>query len=226
MKKIQFILIVAITFLFTICGFSQIQKVSKQNLDDPKELENYLEPIVKRLMERLYAPGTVIAVVKDGKLFFTKGYGYANVEKKTPVIPDKTIFRIGSITKVFTANATVQLADRGKIKLNEDVNKYLKDLKIDEKFPQPITVANLLSHTAGLDEFSSGRRTRFTAFFLSRSYAVLLFIFCGMTIASHNRLIKLMPELSQYYTFSLAKKCMLYCWGMILLVYLALKITL
>ena len=67
------------------------------------ELESLVDPIFADQMAKLHVPGAVVAVVKDGKVLFTKGYGYADIEKKTPVVPDKTIFRIGSITKVFTA---------------------------------------------------------------------------------------------------------------------------
>ncbi|MBA2338986.1 MAG: beta-lactamase family protein, partial [Pyrinomonadaceae bacterium] len=123
------------------------------------DLEALFDPVFAGQMAKLHIPGAVVAVVKDGKIIFTKGYGYADIEKKTPVVPDKTIFRIGSITKVFTAMAVMQLADRGKINLSDDVNKYLKDIKVPSTFPQPITFANLLTHTSGLDEISPGRRT-------------------------------------------------------------------
>ncbi|MDQ4121600.1 MAG: serine hydrolase [Acidobacteriota bacterium] len=124
-----------------------------------KDLENLLDPIFAERMEKLHIPGAVIAVVKDGKILFTKGYGIADVEKKIPVIADKTIFRIGSITKVFTALAVMQLADQGKINLSDDVNKYLKGVQVPNTFPQPVTFANLLTHTSSLDEISPGRRT-------------------------------------------------------------------
>jgi CubicO group peptidase (beta-lactamase class C family) len=78
------------------------QETKTINLTDPKELEAFLDPIFAERMEKLHIPGAAITVVKDGKIFFTKGYGYANLEKKTPVKANKTIFLIGSITKVFT----------------------------------------------------------------------------------------------------------------------------
>ncbi len=130
-----------------------------QNSINAQELEKIFDPIFAERMEKLHIPGAVIMVVKDGKILFTKGYGHADIDKKTPVIPDKTIFRIGSITKVFTATAVMQLADSGKIKLTDDVNKYLKDARVPNTFPQPITFHNLLTHTSGLDEISPGRRT-------------------------------------------------------------------
>ncbi len=138
---------------------TQAQVAQTKNLTDPKELEAFLDPIFAGQMVKLHIPGAVISVVKDGEMIFTKGYGVADIEKKTPVVPDKTIFRIGSITKVFTAIAVMQLADRGKIHLNDDVNKYLTGVKVPNSFSQPITFASLLTHTSGLDEISPGRRT-------------------------------------------------------------------
>ena len=123
------------------------------------ELESLFDPIFTEQMAKLHIPGAVVAVVKEGRILFTKGYGYADIEKKTPVVPDKTIFRIGSITKVFSATAVMQMADRGKIKLADDVNRYLKAFKVSPTYPQPITFAHLLTHTSGLDEISPGRRT-------------------------------------------------------------------
>src|SRR6266850_6260007 len=126
---------------------------------DGKELGALLDPVFAEQMEKLHIPGAAIAIVKDGRIVFAKGYGYADVLKQTAVDPDKTIFRIGSITKVFTATAVMQMADRGKIKLADDVNKYLTGFKVPPTYPQPVTFANLLTHTSGLDEISPGRRT-------------------------------------------------------------------
>ncbi|MFN7949901.1 MAG: serine hydrolase domain-containing protein [Blastocatellia bacterium] len=137
----------------------QAQIAQANHLSDSKALEALLDPIFAGQMTKLHIPGAVIALVKDGKLVFTKGYGVADIEKKTPVVPDKTIFRIGSITKVFTASAVMQMADRKKIKLTDDVNKYLTGVTVPDTFSRPITFHDLLTHTSGLDEISPGRRT-------------------------------------------------------------------
>ena len=137
----------------------QVPAAQTSDLTDSKTIEALLDPVFAERMEKLHVPGAVISIVKDGKLIFTKGYGVADIENRTPVVPDKTIFRIGSITKVFTALAVMQVADRGKIKLRADVNRYLKTVKVPGTFPQPITFADLLTHTSGLDEISPGRRT-------------------------------------------------------------------
>jgi CubicO group peptidase (beta-lactamase class C family) len=123
---------------------------------DPREMERFLDSVLIPEMEKHHIPGAAIVFVRDGKIFFTKGYGWADLERRHPVDPDSTLFRIGSISKIFTATAVVQLADRGKIDLNTDVNSYLRRLKVPSTFPQAITAGHLLSHTAGLDEIRPG----------------------------------------------------------------------
>src|SRR5262245_33713050 len=128
-------------------------------LGDSKDFEAFLDPIIVEQMNKLHIPGVTIAVVKDGQLFFSKGYGYADLTAKTPVSPDKTMFRIGSITKVFTATALVQLAERRKINLQDGVDRYVKGFNLQAAYTQPITFDHLLTHTAGFDEINLGRKT-------------------------------------------------------------------
>ncbi len=144
---------------FHIDSYSDLEKGQNSSSITAQELEKLFDPIFAERMEKLHIPGAVVAVVKDGKIIFTKGYGVADIEKKTPIVPDKTLFRIGSITKVFTATAVMQLADTGKINLTDDVNKRLKGVRVPETFANPITFADLLTHSSGLDEISPGRRT-------------------------------------------------------------------
>ena len=126
---------------------------------DRAAFEAFVDGVMARHMTESHVPGAVVVVVQNGEVFFSKGYGYANLETKTPVVPDRTIFRIGSVTKVFTATAVMQLADEGKLALTDDVNRYLPAWKVPATYPQPVTFANLLTHTAGLDEISPGRKT-------------------------------------------------------------------
>ncbi len=118
---------------------------------DPQELEVFLDKFFAQQMSKEHVPGAVFALVKDGKIFFSKGYGYADLEKKIPVVPDKTLFRVGSISKLFTATAVMQLAEQNKLKLDDDVNKYLKRFQIENSYNKPVTFANLLTHTDGFD---------------------------------------------------------------------------
>ena len=132
------------------------QRKSVTGPQDPQELEKFLDAIFTEQMEKQHIPGAVFVFVKDGKVFFSKGYGFANVERRQRVVPEQTIFRIGSISKVFTANAVVQLADRGRLRLQTDVNRYLTKLKVPATYPQPVTAAQLITHTAGFDEIRPG----------------------------------------------------------------------
>jgi len=95
--------------------------------------------------------GAVVAIVKDGKILTERGYGFSDVEKRTPVDPQRTLFRPGSVSKLFTWTAVMQMVEQGKIDLDADVNKYL-DFKIPARDGKPITMRNLMQHVAGFEE--------------------------------------------------------------------------
>jgi len=95
--------------------------------------------------------GGVVAVVKDGAVIFEKGYGYADVATRKPVDPKTTLFRPGSVSKLFTWTAVMQLVEQGKLNLDQDVNSYL-DFKIPARPDGPITLRNIMTHTAGFEE--------------------------------------------------------------------------
>ncbi|MEO6114632.1 MAG: serine hydrolase domain-containing protein [Sphingomicrobium sp.] len=95
--------------------------------------------------------GAEVVVVKDGQILTSRGYGYSDVEKRRPVDPDKTLFRPGSVSKLVTWTAVIQLVDEGKLALDRDVNEYL-DFKIPPRDGKPITLRQLLNHTAGFEE--------------------------------------------------------------------------
>jgi CubicO group peptidase (beta-lactamase class C family) len=95
--------------------------------------------------------GAVFAVVKDGKIVTERGYGYADVAAHTPVDPKLTLFRPGSVSKLVTWTAVMQLVEQGKIALDGDVNQYL-DFKIPARDGKPITMRNLMQHVAGFEE--------------------------------------------------------------------------
>ena len=122
-----------------------------QGPSDPAELEAFLDDLLRRKMEEYHIAGAAIAVVKDGKLFFAKGYGYADLEKRIPVDPEQTIFRIGSVGKLFTWTAVMQLVEQGKLDLDADINTYL-DFRIPDTYPQPITLKHLMTHTSGFED--------------------------------------------------------------------------
>ena len=115
------------------------------------DLEAFLDGMMPLQLAREDIAGAVISVVKDGKVFFAKGYGYSDVAKRTPVSADSTLFRPGSISKLFNWTAIMQQVELGKLDLDRDVNEYL-DFKIPATFPKPITLRNIMTHTPGFEE--------------------------------------------------------------------------
>lgn len=116
-----------------------------------QDVEAFLEGLVPAEIERNDIAGATVAIVKDGKLLFAKGYGYADVAKRTPVNADETMFRPGSVSKLFTWTAVMQLVEQGKLDLDRDVNEYL-DFKIPATYGEPITLRRCMTHTPGFEE--------------------------------------------------------------------------
>ncbi|WP_433352039.1 serine hydrolase [Microtetraspora malaysiensis] len=108
---------------------------------------------VTTVMAEEKIPGAAVTVVAGGRQVVNKGYGWADVERRVPVDPDSTRFLIGSETKLFTAQAALQLVRAGKLELDADVNTYLRMFKIRDTYPgRPVTLRHLLTHTAGFDD--------------------------------------------------------------------------
>lgn len=127
------------------------------------ELARFVDTLITRQMEKEHIPGAVFVLVQNGRVLYQRGYGFANIANGTRVDPERTIWRIGSISKVFTANAVVQLADRGRFRLSEDVNGYLTGFKVPATYPEPVRIEHLLTHTAGFDEIRPGTRAETAA---------------------------------------------------------------
>ncbi len=117
----------------------------------PENFEEIADEYMSGAMSEYHVVGAAVSVVKDGKLMFSKGWGVADLEKKTPVDPDKTAFQIASVSKLFTAAAVMQMAEQGRLSLDRDVNGYLTAFKVENPFSEPVTLETLLTHTAGLD---------------------------------------------------------------------------
>jgi len=115
------------------------------------DLEAFLDALLPAQLQNRDIAGAVVAVVKDGQVLLAKGYGYADYNAKKPVVADQTLFRPGSIAKVFTATAVMQLVEQGKLDLDRDVNEYL-DFAIPKTYPEPVTLRRILTHTAGFEE--------------------------------------------------------------------------
>jgi CubicO group peptidase (beta-lactamase class C family) len=127
------------------------QQFAAGHLLTREDLQSWLDGIVPYALQRGDVAGAVVVVVKDGEVLLQKGYGYSDVATNTPVSPDRTLFRTGSTGKLFTWTAVMQLVEQHKIELDRDVNDYL-DFKIPPAFGKPITMRELMQHTAGFEE--------------------------------------------------------------------------
>jgi CubicO group peptidase (beta-lactamase class C family) len=115
------------------------------------DVEEFFDLLIADQLARENIAGAVVGIVKDGQVVFAKGYGYADVAKGIPVTADASLFRIGSISKLITWTAAMQLVEQKKLSLDEDVNTYL-DFKIPPAFGKPITLRNLMTHSGGFED--------------------------------------------------------------------------
>src|SRR3546814_1682014 len=94
--------------------------------------------------------GATVAIAKDGEVLLTKGYGYADTQKRVPVDADRHLFRVASISKLFTWTAVMQQVERGRIDIDAAIHRYL-DFKIPPYRGKPLTMRHLMTHTEGLE---------------------------------------------------------------------------
>lgn len=122
---------------------------------DPAEVEAFFDEIVPAELARYNIPGATVAVVYEGEPVLVKGYGYSDVDNRSHVDPNLTLFNIGSITKLFTWTAVMQLVEEVTIDLDADINTYLKDFSIPDTYPgEPVTMRHLMTHSAGFEDQS------------------------------------------------------------------------
>lgn len=117
---------------------------------DPADLESWLDGFMPYALAQGDLAGAIITVVADGEILFSKGYGYADLETRAAIDPDATLFRPGSISKLITWTAVMQLVDDGLVDLDADINTYL-DFEVTG-IDRPITLRHVLTHTAGWGE--------------------------------------------------------------------------
>ncbi|CAN5597776.1 hypothetical protein BH10ACI1_BH10ACI1_00270 [soil metagenome] len=154
---LRFIFSLVLTFsMFTVSipqiGYAQTSAVAQTQVSDDlaKRLSAIEEKVEKRRGE-LGIPGMSLAIVKDGKVIYSKGLGYKDFENKIPVT-ENTQFAIGSATKAFTALSILMSQDDGKLSLDDSPKKYLSYFKMkDADTDKNITIRDLLSHSSGLN---------------------------------------------------------------------------
>jgi CubicO group peptidase (beta-lactamase class C family) len=145
--------LVRLTLIVLVAGLlaAPVHATTHTGPIDPVELEAFLDGVMAAHLESYHIPGAMLAVVGNGELLLAKGYGYADLEQRTPVEPARTLFRPGSTSKLITWTAVMQLVEQGRLDLHADVNGYL-DFTIPATFPEPVTLAHLMTHTPGFED--------------------------------------------------------------------------
>src|SRR5262249_10815665 len=114
--------------------------------NDSHEVAAFFDGVLGQQLSAYHIPGATVAVGKDGQLLFAKGYGSADIAHSRPVQADETLFRAGSVSKLFVWTAVMQLKEADKLDLTTDINRYLKTFRIPDTYPgQPITLAHLMT---------------------------------------------------------------------------------
>ena len=134
----------------TVEAPAEVPSPGVHNLTRP-DAEAWLDGFMPYALQRGDVAGAVVVIVKDGNVLLQKGFGYSDVAAHKPVDPERTLFRPGSVSKLFTWTAVMQLVEQGKLDLDTDVNTYL-DFKIPVRDGKPVTLRNLMTHTPGFDE--------------------------------------------------------------------------
>lgn len=130
---------------------SATASVAPEAAGEPR-LRGYVDGMMSALVASGEIPGATVLIVQNGAVALKAGYGFADIRNRIPVDPDRTRFRVASISKLFTATAIMQLVEQGKLDLNADVNTYLGGFKIPATYAEPVTLANILTHTGGFDD--------------------------------------------------------------------------
>ncbi len=146
MKRDSFIIGLLIIIASTL--WSQEPNSKKVDL---ASVHSYIDSLALAEMDNAHIPGSVIVVIQDSSEVYIKGFGFADVENQVSVDPTLTGFRIASVTKTFTATAVMQLVEKGLINVHTPISNYLPDDNFSFLKDEPMTVHQLLTHTAGID---------------------------------------------------------------------------
>jgi CubicO group peptidase (beta-lactamase class C family) len=117
----------------------------------PSDLDAFFSGMVPYAIRQANIAGASIAVVADGRLVLARGYGFADMKTRRPVLADQTLFRAGSVSKLFTWTAVMQLVQAGRLDLDRDINTYL-DFRVPERFGRPITLRDAMTHSTGFED--------------------------------------------------------------------------
>jgi len=131
---------------------------AQPNFANRGALKSYIDGVVNAFMRQDHIAGVTLSIVRNGEIVLAKGYGIAGVDPERPVDPERTLFRIGSISKTFVWTALLQLAERNEIALSHLVDRYLPvELRPGAGgFDSPLLVQHLMEHTPGYEDTALG----------------------------------------------------------------------
>jgi CubicO group peptidase (beta-lactamase class C family) len=135
------------------------QQSARVNRIDSSAVAAFADQFFPQEMVRRHIPGAIFVFVSGAEIAITRGFGVAQLEPRRLVDPERTLFRLASVSKAITATAALQLVERNRIALDADVNSYLKSLQL-ARGHGPITLHHLLTHTGGFDERLTGAGAR------------------------------------------------------------------
>ncbi|MCA9653977.1 MAG: beta-lactamase family protein [Myxococcales bacterium] len=127
---------------------------------DPEALREQLDELVPARLQATGIPGVVVSVVQDDRVLLVGGWGWADLERGEAMDGERTVVRVASISKTFTATAIAQLEAEGRLSIDDPVNEHLPAVALPERFEPPVTLRHLLSHTAGIINNNVGRVSR------------------------------------------------------------------
>lgn len=150
MRKI--VMIVLSTMLLTTSPLLAVGSERQISVELNKEnVKNFSDDFFKQQEVKDQLAGAGVVIVKDNKIILNEGYGYANVENKTRFDAEKTIFRLASVSKFLTSIGIMQLVEKHKLDLDQDIGKYLPELGIENNTGAPLTAKHLMTNTSGFD---------------------------------------------------------------------------
>jgi len=144
--------LVALLLIMFFCLLENDNMYSQKDDSTISDLNEWIDSQFEKGLDSFNIPGATFVLMQGDSILHMNGYGVTDLETKSKVNSEFSVFGIASISKTFVGTAIMQLYEKGKVKLDEDINLYLKSFQIENKFGQPITIKHLLTHTAGFDQ--------------------------------------------------------------------------
>ncbi|MEE8245064.1 MAG: serine hydrolase domain-containing protein [Pseudomonadales bacterium] len=149
----RYLMVVGLLYVAVVGG---VEAGTRDASIDPIDLEAYVDGIVLGRIKAMDVVGVTVSIVHRGEMIFAKGYGYDDLEEEREVDPGRSLFRPGSISKTLTWTAVMQLHERGLLELDVDLQRYVPEFELPNKFDKPITMLDLMAHAPGLEDSALG----------------------------------------------------------------------